>query len=139
MHFLRITHNKKNKNGFALCIVLFLLVIYLVGTVEISSFHALLHNTENQAELHSADNEANGCHQSVYHNKQDLGCEHKTHIIANKKCDLCHLSLESFHFASIKPADYFTISLDLPNIEVETAITEKTFSLLPTRAPPVYS
>ncbi|HNP06097.1 MAG TPA: hypothetical protein PKN99_00655 [Cyclobacteriaceae bacterium] len=137
MHFLRITHNKKNKNGFALCIVLFLLVIYLVGTVEISSFHALLHNAENQTELHSVDNEANGCHQSVYHNKKDLGCEHKTHIIANKKCDLCHLSLESFHFASIKPADYFTISLELPEAKAEAAIIGRSFSLLLTRAPPI--
>jgi hypothetical protein len=137
VRFLRITHNNRDKSGFAACTVLFLLVIYLVGTVELSSFHALLHNTQNQKELHSAVNESSGCHQSVYHNKKDQGCEHKSHIVANKKCDLCHLSLESFHFASIRPADYFTISLELPSCEIEAAIVGGTFSHLPSRAPPI--
>lgn len=137
MRFLRFTHNNRDKSGFAACIVLFLLVIYLVGTVEVSSLHALLHNTENQKELHSAVNETNGCHQSIYHNKTDQGCEHKSHIVANKKCDLCQLSLEPFHFASIRPADYFTISLELPSCEIDAAIVGGTFSHLPSRAPPV--
>lgn len=137
MRFLNIPHNNKDKSGLAACTVLLLLVIYLVGTVEISSFHAFLHNTQNQKELHSAVNESSGCHQRVYHNKKDQSCEHKSHIVANKKCDLCHLSLESFHFASIKPADYFTISTELSGCEIEAASLGETFSHLPSRAPPI--
>lgn len=137
MRFLRFKHNNKDKSCFAACSVLVLLVIYLVGIVEVSSFHALLHNSPNQKELHSAVNESNSCHQSVYHNQKDQGCAHKSHIVANKKCDLCHLSLESFHFASIKPADYFTISLELPSCEIDAAIVGGIFSHLPSRAPPI--
>lgn len=117
--------------------VVLLLVIYLVGTVEINSVHAIFHQTDNQSELHSAVNESNGCHQWVYHNNKNQDCEHKAHLVANKNCPLCHLSLQSFHYACIKPADYFSISIELPNGDVYAAAIGEIFSLLPGRAPPI--
>ncbi len=137
MRFRRITHGKRNKNGLALYTVLFLLVIYLIGTVEINSIHVILHQTDSQRELHSAANESNGCHQWVYHNNKNQGCEHKAHLVANKKCPLCHLSLQSFHYASIKPADYFFISIELPHGALGADVIGEASSFLPCRAPPI--
>lgn len=136
MHFLRITQNKQIKSGLSATAILLLLVIYLAGTVEISSFHAILHNAQDARELHSAVNETNSCHQSIYHNKKDKSCEHKSHIIANKSCDLCQLFLESFHFASTKPADFFVISLESQQFETSSLLTSATLSYLTPRAPP---
>ncbi|MBX2911657.1 MAG: hypothetical protein M9954_09490 [Cyclobacteriaceae bacterium] len=130
------SHNKRDKNSVVLYPVLLLLVIYLTGTVEVNSFHALLHPPENQKELHTMANEANGCHQWVYHNNGKPGCGHKAHLVANKKCPLCHLTLQSFHYASIKPADCFFISIALPFGEWDADVAGRTTTHLPCRAPP---
>ncbi|HCM75542.1 MAG TPA: hypothetical protein DIS90_04125 [Cytophagales bacterium] len=139
MQYFRISNNKGKRNSFALYSVLFLLMLYLVGTVEIGSFHAILHNTQDESKLHSKVNETNACHQSVYHNQKGKNCEHKSHVVANKKCAMCQLSHQSFHFASAKPADYLTISVKGHGGEVQPLVTAEEFSLLPSRAPPLLS
>lgn len=68
-----------------------LLLVYFIGTLEFNSIHSLFHS-EHIEELHSAENEKEACHQAIYHYAK-TGCEHKTHIVPNDKCPLCHLNI----------------------------------------------
>lgn len=100
----------KRKNKRVLYGVFFLAVLYFLGSIEIQSFHAWLHNSTNETELHSAANESNGCHQNVYHNKKEKSCEHKSHLVALKKCPLCQLTLQSLHLIVEKDQQKFPIN-----------------------------
>lgn len=134
MPLFRINYHKRN--GFALCGVLFLLVVYLMGTVELNTVHAFLHTSEDQAKIHSAANESNGCHQSIYHNKKGKNCAHKAHVGGNKKCTLCQLSFQSHHFFIAKSAEYvFLVNRPVAR-EIAFAITENNYTHLSPRAPP---
>lgn len=137
MQFLRPNNHKKNGSAFSLYTVLLLLVIYLIGTVEIDSFHAVLHNTPAETSLHSAVNESNACHQTVYHNKKERNCEHKSHLIANKKCALCHLTLQSFHLLCSKTISGNSIDSGLLIGDVHACLVGEVSILLTPRAPPV--
>ena len=66
----------------------FLLFLYLAGNVQIESFHQLFHA---KAELHTAEHELDPCHRAIYHDADDDGCGHKTHLTEIKKCPLCHV------------------------------------------------
>lgn len=137
MNFLRPNNYKNNGNAFGLCTVLVLLGIYLGGTVEIDSFHAVLHNTPDSTSLHSEVNESNACHQSVYHNKKEKSCEHKSHIVSNKKCALCHLSIQSFHLHNSKSIADNSIEAGLQPGEVRSYFVGEVSVHLTPRAPPV--
>lgn len=130
--------NQHNKiNSFALCGTLFLLVVYLMGTVELNAFHSFLHSSEDQAKIHSAANELNGCHQSIYHNKKEKSCEHKTHVVGNKKCALCQLSFQSFHFFTARSIGYFSLFSRPAAGEIAIVITKNDYTHLSPRAPPL--
>lgn len=114
--------------------VLFLAALYLLGNVEIQSFHSFFHADE--VELHSAINESNGCHQSVYHNKSKESCNHNAHVVELKKCPLCQLTLQSLHLFVDKSQLEFSIdSNSLSGITNESK-EELISTLVPSRAPP---
>jgi hypothetical protein len=69
-----------------------LLALYSVAALRVNSFHELFHAKEI-AELHSAEQENNPCHKSIYHQQSQAGCEHKSHITENTKCPLCELNV----------------------------------------------
>lgn len=135
MPLFRVNHYYK-RNGLALCGMLFLLVIYLMGTVEINTVHAFLHTSEDQTKIHSAANESNGCHQSIYHNKKGKNCEHKAHVVGNIKCTLCQLSFQVFHFHIAKSAEYVSLFNRPETREIALSITENNYTHLSPRAPP---
>jgi len=89
-------------NQIRVLVIAILALIYLLGTIEIQSVHSILHNTVDEVELHSAANELNSCHQSVYHNQKEKNCEHKSHFVEVKKCLLCQLTMQSFHLIVLK-------------------------------------
>ena len=82
--------------------LLLLLVLYSAAALKINSFHRLFHSAE-AAELHSPEQENDPCHQSIYHQQRDSGCEHKSHISENEKCPLCEYnpSSDSFVFNTV--------------------------------------
>ncbi|HEY5691211.1 MAG TPA: hypothetical protein VIS49_07135 [Cyclobacteriaceae bacterium] len=88
--------------GLSLLSVLVLLLVYLIGTVEVSSIHQLFHNAADKQILHSEVNEQNACHQVLYHHAKGKSCEHPTHITAFKRCSFCQLSIQSFHLFDTK-------------------------------------
>lgn len=67
---------------------LLLLFLYFGGNVQLESFHQVFHSAE---EGHSAREEEDPCHRAIYHDSQNEGCEHKTHVTAVKNCPLCHV------------------------------------------------
>jgi hypothetical protein len=69
-----------------------LLVLYGAAAFKVDSFHAFFHAQELK-ELHSAEQENNPCHKSVYHQESQAGCEHKSHITENTKCPLCEYNV----------------------------------------------
>ena len=112
-----------------------LLLLYITGSVQVESFHEILHATE--ASLHTAEQEMDPCHQAIYHDIAKEGCDHETHITAVKKCPLCHVvpvnapgiaASQSFH-PSQPPLDFndFLIPADIKEI----------YNNLSARAPPI--
>jgi hypothetical protein len=67
--------------------VLVFLVFYAAASLRINSIHEFFHS-ENLVELHSAEQESNPCHISIYH-QREAGCEHKSHITESTKCSAC--------------------------------------------------
>ncbi len=123
----------RNSRGVTLA-VLFLAALYLLGNVEIQSFHSFFHADE--VALHSAINESNGCHQSVYHNKAKESCDHNAHVVELKKCPLCQLTLQSFQLFVNKSQSEFSVNPgSLAGVTNESS-EEFLSTLIPSRAPP---
>lgn len=95
----------KNKKGKSGSLVTYLsipfLLLYLVGTVELDSFHSLFHSNE-EVVLHSAQQEANSCHNAIYHQQKNNVCQHQSHITQLKKCPLCHVVFHSIHLGGVR-------------------------------------
>jgi hypothetical protein len=118
------------------CVVLLMVVIYLAGAIQFNAIHAALH-ASNQEELHSPENEKEACHQAIYHQVPEGSCDHKTHLVANDKCALCH---------SIVPVAYALVQ-DTPQhfAEHNSPVQRRAYTCsyqnvvvhLPSRAPPV--
>ena len=114
---------------------LMLLLLYLAGNVQVESFHQIFHSFEQA--LHSSDQEKDPCHRSIYHDAEQEGCDHKTHVTAVKKCPLCHIVPlnekhtsvnHSFEFFS-SPSDFKIFSFSIPVAELSGNLSA--------RAPPV--
>lgn len=127
--------NKGNSgNRGVSLLVLLLLLVYLGGVFEFESIHGLIH--EPKAEVHSVQHELDPCHQSLYHQERNQGCEHKYHLTKQDKCPLCHYT--------IQPLTWQDHDAGLPivseNCDIAPAIDEaniKSFlHLSPTRGPP---
>jgi hypothetical protein len=69
------------------CLTAFLLLFYILGSVESSSLHSLLHQ-QTKADLHGSENEDNPCHIRIYEGCEEV-CDHPTHISGDTKCSLC--------------------------------------------------
>ena len=134
-----IKTNRLSKKGksYQLLTASLLLCVYLVGTSELTSLHALLHESREQATLHSEINEANSCHRSLFHHAKEKGCDHQAHILAIRKCPLCQLSIQTFHLSGEKSLIAVISYSELqPNLEANLFQGE-VHSFLPSRAPPL--
>lgn len=69
---------------------LFLLLTYLIGNNQFAAFHKLLHKNEGRLVTHSAEQEKDRCHRTIYHYEKNK-CEHRSHLTAIEKCNVCHL------------------------------------------------
>lgn len=116
-------------------LVLSLLFLYVFGSVEIESLHSRSHEHE-KAQLHSAENEADVCHQAVYHN-QGKGCEHPVHVSKNDTCSLCDSQLHTAHILIIANYDVDAFASAALSVQEETLSSESALSYLSGRAPPV--
>jgi hypothetical protein len=88
---------------------LLLLTIYLAGSIQVDVLHQVLHAHDN-AVAHTAEQEKDACHLSVYHQQKNKGCDHDAHFVKRENCNFCHavfhsepivlphLSVKSFQF-----------------------------------------
>ena len=112
-----------------------LLFLYLVGSVQIESFHEVFHSFEQA--LHSFDQEKDPCHRAIYHDSKKEGCDHKTHVTAVKKCPLCHLvPLNEKHISVSHVFESFSAPDDFENFCFSVRIVELAENLC-ARAPPL--
>ena len=116
--------------------VLLMVVVYLAGAIQFNAIHAALHASA-QEELHSPEHEQEACHKAIYHQVQEGSCDHKTHLVANDQCALCHLI--------VPLADPVTVEWQLEIHEHQSrvqlipysCVCQEFTALLPSRAPPV--
>ena len=114
---------------------LLLLLLYLVGNVEVESFHKAFHSFEQA--LHSSQDEKDPCHRAIYHNSKQNSCDHKTHLTAVKKCPLCHLvPLNEKHIAVGHSFESFSSTPSFDQFFVAIQVAEISGGLS-ARAPPV--
>jgi hypothetical protein len=115
---------------------LVLLLLYLVGNVQLESFHKVFHSFEQA--LHSSDQEKDPCHRAIYHDSRQEGCDHKTHVTAVKKCPLCHITpLNEKHIAVTHAVEYFSSSQVFETVSLSISILEVAGNLS-ARAPPIF-
>lgn len=117
----RIRSRKKPGILTSACAII-LMLMYVAGTVEVDSIHSLIHS-EGIAGLHSAKNEADPCHQTIYHNLK--GCHHKSHVIQADKCPMCQISLHNNQFGAKRLAfEGITSSVVIPQHFTGSFISE---------------
>lgn len=115
--------------------VLLLVLLYLIGSVQLESFHSLLHANEEVA-LHSSDNELDPCHIGIYHQERDGGCAHKTHVSSKHTCSLCS---GIFHTDHLLPSPYIrsrVIADFFAQVDNQLSKAKVISVTLPARAPP---
>lgn len=72
-----------------LCIIL--LTFYLAGASQFQGLHQLFHWHDHSVS-HSELQEQDPCHRAIYHDDQEKGCGHHSHIVVTDKCELCDLT-----------------------------------------------
>lgn len=119
--------------------VLFLLS-YLLNVVSFESFHQFVHQHQD-AELHTAEAEADSCHRAIYHGDFSHDCHHKTHLTKQlTHCDLCKVTVSRFHFASASVETNTKPSHSVFNEAACVKVVGHDFSLLcAPRGPPAFS
>jgi hypothetical protein len=117
--------------------VFILLCLYLVGTVQMESFHSLLHADE-QDTLHSYINELDPCHRSIYHAKDGGGCAHKTHISHKHQCSLCAAIFHADHLLPEADAGSFLAFHSSRNVHDKPLKASIVTALTSLRGPPVF-
>jgi hypothetical protein len=113
----------------------FLLLFYFIGNNQGNTFHNLFHD-HNDLITHTADQEKDPCHLSVYHYGVSDGCSHKQHLSVNDKCDLCHPFIHADQLITFdspgNPIKRSSICTDKPLPQALLNV----FIHLPSRAPP---
>ena len=135
MFFRKRSKANSSVNGLKTLSGLILLLFYVSGNVQVESFHQLFHASE--AELHTSEHEKDPCHRAIYHDSQDDGCDHKTHLTAVKKCPLCHVVPHN--------EQHFAVSHDFQSFSLPTIFNDvischplgENFFTLSVRGPPV--
>ncbi|HEX5167946.1 MAG TPA: hypothetical protein VFW11_02145 [Cyclobacteriaceae bacterium] len=114
--------------------VLFLF-LYMAGSVEVDSFHNLVH-PDDYFVLHSPAQEKDTCHLSIYHPGLNQGCEHKSHLIESKKCSLCQYATHTLHLFTVSPVRLAALQNDPTSDHYNNLQVDPIFLHLSSRAPP---
>jgi hypothetical protein len=61
-----------------------LLTLYCLGTMPSALIHDIFH--EHHEVTHSASDEADPCHRTIYHQDADKGCRHESHFMSSEQC-----------------------------------------------------
>ena len=84
---------KEVKRSIGKVLTLFLLGLYIVGTSHLEVLHSFTHH--DYFVTHSAEEEKDPCHLSIYHPETAQGCDHDAHLTVSDKCQVCDLVYHS--------------------------------------------
>lgn len=84
---IEITLKKLKRRAKQIFTLLFL-VLYLAGTSQLEFVHSFAHDHEESVS-HSDEQEKNPCHRLIYHNDKKESCDHRSHVMASDKCQMC--------------------------------------------------
>lgn len=79
------------KRHFCQGLTLPLLLLYLACSSNIELLHLFVHG-HDIAVAHSAEQEQDPCHEQIYHNDAEKGCDHRSHLIVTDTCSMCDLA-----------------------------------------------
>jgi len=116
--------------------VLLMVLVYLAGAIQFNVIHAALHASALE-ELHSPENEQEACHKAIYHQAQEGSCHHKTHLVTNDKCSLCHLIVPIADPLTVERQPELHEHQSRVQLISYSCVCQEFISLLPARAPPV--
>jgi hypothetical protein len=85
----RMFRNQCNRLRFQSWIAALLLSLYIAATIGTDLVHQVFHEHQNAA-LHTAQQEKDPCHRSVYHHDTH-GCDHQAHVSKIEKGKHCHV------------------------------------------------
>ena len=91
MRFNRQSNTHNPQSRFFICMMV---LLYLVGSLQIDSFHRLIHKHQREV-THTPEVESNGCHVALFHNQGKGSCAHPTHFSEDKKCPWCFASFQT--------------------------------------------
>jgi hypothetical protein len=116
--------------------VMLMVLVYLAGALQFNALHAALH-AEAQEDIHSPEREQEACHKAIYHQAQEGSCQHKTHLVANDRCLLCHLIVSVADPITVyRPSEFHEHQSRVQSM-LYSCVCQEFISLLPSRAPPV--
>jgi len=136
MRFKRTPWLKKLKTGLKVLAIGVCAAFYLIGNSPFEAFHKIFHQQDSIVR-HTVDEEKNSCHRSIYHQENESGCAHKSHITKLDKCKLCHALSHSYHVATFNSSFEFIQSESCTSLKSVAAIAFHFDSNLPSRAPPI--
>lgn len=128
---------KKNSNGvkavfrpLTRTLAVLLMLLYVVSATDITSLH------HHEAEVsHTAEDEQDACHLSIFHNI-DKACGHEKHLIAKESCPACDLIIHrDVTLPDINRNDASTTFITWTETVYREPLSFAT-PLLPSRAPP---
>lgn len=134
--FLKVNATELLRKSTKAYVGLLLIFFYSLGLVKSFSPHQLLH-LHKYAEIHSVENEHDGCHISLYHQNQSGKCEHTSHFNTEDKCALCDSEAVNAHVFS----SFLTFEKKLSFVGTVCCLNELSIKGLhaysSSRAPPV--
>lgn len=126
---------KKHKRVARQVYGIVLFTVYIFGAFGLTTFHPVSHAHAYEV-LHSADQEKDLCHRTLYHGDAKQGCHHSAHVVAKDKCGMCSTIS---HPNQVLPCGFkdsvirFLAVVSNPEFQ-DTCCTAVT--LFPSRAPP---
>ena len=133
MRYIRQSKIYNQCSRFFICIMV---MLYLVGSLQIDSFHRLIHKHQREV-IHTPEVESNGCHIALFHNQGKGSCAHPTHFSEDKKCPWCFASFQtSYLHSAVLYLPHLVIhesEIILYNLDYHTEFQKQN----PARAPPV--
>lgn len=113
------------------------LLPFLLGQFQQLVYHPMEHSHQ-QEQQHTAADEADACHRSIFHEGAAGACDHPTHLShTEQECQWCHSLLVPLSF-SLK--QLLLDAPQMPSVEVfhyQGLMERPTLRTAPARGPPV--
>jgi hypothetical protein len=116
-------------------LVVFLMVLYIIGTAQQDLLHAFSHS-HHASISHSEEQEKDPCHRSIYHHDMEQGCDHDSHLNVSDKCQMCD---HAFHGDQtfLSHVDFVTLELSTEHFDCYKQSLDAYWAVISSsRAPP---